>query len=266
MPMRRSSPGAGRGRAAGGSCCASRTSTPGRCREEFVAAHRRGSRLARARLGRRGAAPVAPSRRLSRRARPARRQAGLVYPCFCTRAAIAAEIARALDAPHGPEGPRLSRHLPGAGARRAARRGWQRASPSRSASTWRWRWREPGRSNGRTRRAGTVAADPLALGDVVLARKDAPTSYHLAVTVDDALQGVTPGDARRGSASPRPTSIACCRRCSDWLRRAIATIRCSTDAHGRRYAKRDRALTLRALREAGHTPDEVRAMAAIAAT
>ena len=71
-----------------------------------------------------------------------------------------------------------------------------------------------------------VVADPLAHGDVVLARKDAPASYHLAVTVDDAAQGVT--DVVRGArpVRARPMSTGCCRRCSACRRRATTTIRC----------------------------------------
>jgi glutamyl-Q tRNA(Asp) synthetase len=111
------------------------------------------------------------------------RLADLLYPCFCTRA----EIAASLSAPHGatPLYPGTCRHL--SPATRAARmgepHGWrldmalavERAGPL----TWRDEY------------AGEVAADPLAQGDVILARKDAPSSYHLAVTVDDAAQGVT---------------------------------------------------------------------------
>ena len=108
--------------------------------------------------------------------------------------------------------------------------------------------------------AGRVEARPQALGDVVLARKDVPTSYHLAVTVDDALQGVTL--VTRGADLFSSTNI-------HRLLQALLGLptpryrhhRLLTDAQGKRFAKRDKALTLRSLREAGRTREEVRAMA-----
>lgn len=189
---------------------------------------------------------------------------GLVYPCFCTRAAIKAEIARALDAPQGPEGklyPGTCRAL--TPEERARRRAAGEAYALRL---------DVAKALGRTgpldwhdERAGRVAADPLALGDVVLARKDTPTSYHLAVTVDDALQGITL--VTRGIDLFAATHVHRLLQAllglptPDYCHHALLT-----DAAGRRYAKRDRSLTLRALREAGCTPDEVRAMASSAAT
>jgi glutamyl-Q tRNA(Asp) synthetase len=105
-----------------------------------------------------------------------------------------------------------------------------------------------------------IAAEPERLGDVVVARKDAPTSYHLAVTVDDALQGVTL--VTRGADLFMSTHI-------HRLLQALLDLpvpryrhhRLLTDAQGKRFAKRDRALTLRTLRDAGRTAAEVRAMA-----
>ncbi|MFO1057479.1 MAG: tRNA glutamyl-Q(34) synthetase GluQRS, partial [Dongiaceae bacterium] len=114
---------------------------------------------------------------------------GVLYPCFCTRAAIAAEIAAAAVAPHGgePVYPGLCRGLDpaAAAARRAAGEPHAlRLDAARAAAlAGPLAWEEEGE--------GRVAVDPAALGDVVLARKDIGTSYHLAVTVDDALQGVT---------------------------------------------------------------------------
>ena len=101
---------------------------------------------------------------------------------------------------------------------------------------------------------------PPALGDVVLARKDAPTSYHLAVTVDDAPQGVSL--VTRGDDLFAATHV-------HRLLQALLDLPVPLyhhhplliDASGRRLAKRDRAVTLAALRQAGRTPAEVRAMA-----
>ena len=112
-------------------------------------------------------------------------------------------------------------------------------------------WEEGGRR---------VAADPAALGDVVLARKEVPTSYHLAVTVDDALQGVTL--VTRGQDLFAATHV-------HRLLQALLELptpryrhhRLLTDAQGRRLAKRDKALTIRTMREGGMSADEVLAAA-----
>src|SRR5690606_10125529 len=117
-------------------------------------------------------------------------EAGLLYPCFCTRAEIQAEIAAAGGAPHGPDGPLYPgtcRHLDvgrraermAAGEPFALRLDMGRAVAAAGPLEW------------RDRATGMVRAAPERFGDVVLARKDVPTSYHLAVTVDDALQSVT---------------------------------------------------------------------------
>jgi glutamyl-Q tRNA(Asp) synthetase len=110
---------------------------------------------------------------------------GLLYPCFCTRA----EIAASLSAPHGPGAvyPGTCRHLDEA-ARAAriaagAQHAWRINMADAVARTGPLAWNDE--------RAGPVVARPETHGDVVLARKDAPASYHLAVTVDDAAQGVT---------------------------------------------------------------------------
>src|SRR5262249_20625059 len=116
---------------------------------------------------------------------------GLLYPCFCTRRDIQDEIARAGHAPHGPDGllyPGICRRLDPAEAGRRIAAGTPsalRLDMSRALAV------APGALRFTDRDAGTVIADPAQFGDVVLARKDVPTSYHLAVTVDDALQGVT---------------------------------------------------------------------------
>lgn len=128
------------------------------------------------------------SQRLDLYATAQARLADLLYPCFCTRA----EIAASLSAPHGPEAvyPGACRHR--SAAERAARmgepHGW-RIDMARGVE-------RVGALHWQDERAGSVLADPLSHGDVILARKDAPASYHLAATVDDAAQGVT--DVVRG--------------------------------------------------------------------
>jgi len=181
---------------------------------------------------------------------------GVTYPCFCTRAAIAAEIARAGGAPQGEEGPiypgtcrdlkteeRLRRIASGEGF--ALRLDVARAL----ARTGPLEWEEEGE--------GIIRADPELLGDVVLARKDTPTSYHLAVTLDDALQGVTL--VTRGADLFTATHIhRLLQALLDWTTPRYRHHRLLTDASGKRFAKRDKALTLRALRESGKTPAEIR--------
>jgi len=183
---------------------------------------------------------------------------GLLYPCFCTRREIQAEIARAGGAPQGELGapyPGTCRHL--SAAEREARR---RTAPDYAlrldvaaalARTGPLYWYEAD-----TR----ITADPMARGDVVLARKEIPTSYHLAVTVDDALQGVTL--VTRGVDLFAATHIH--RLLQGLLDLATPRYRhhpLLTDADGRRLAKRDRAVTIRAMREDGMTPEEVIAAA-----
>jgi glutamyl-Q tRNA(Asp) synthetase len=187
---------------------------------------------------------------------------GLLYPCFCTRRDIQAEIARAGGAPQGEMGapyPGTCRRL--SAAERAERRrdmpdfAWRLDVAAALARTGPLDFVEEGQ--GEPRR---VAADAAPLGDVVLARKEIPTSYHLAVTVDDALQGVTL--VTRGADLFAATPV---HRLLQALL-ALPTPRYRhhpllTDRTGRRLAKRDRALTIRAMRAAGMTADEVLAAA-----
>ena len=103
---------------------------------------------------------------------------------------------------------------------------------------------------------GRIEGEPLLFGDVVLARKDTPTSYHLAVTVDDHLQGVTL--VTRGEDLLPSTHVhGLLQRLLGYETPRYAHHRLVTDAQGRRFAKRDKSLTLRALRESGRTPEEV---------
>jgi glutamyl-Q tRNA(Asp) synthetase len=183
---------------------------------------------------------------------------GMLYPCFCTRREILAEIGRAGGAPQGeaePGYPGTCRRLDpaervrrqGSGLDYALRLDLARAL----ALTGPRDWVEEGGGEQRL-----VAADPALLGDVVLARKDVPASYHLAVTVDDALQGVTL--VTRGADLTPATHI---HRILQALL-GLPTPRYRhhlllSDAKGRRLAKRDRALTIQAMRAAGMQPAEV---------
>jgi glutamyl-Q tRNA(Asp) synthetase len=106
---------------------------------------------------------------------------------------------------------------------------------------------------------GLVRAEPERHGDVILARKDFPTSYHLASVWDDALQGVTHvirGEDLRDAAHLH----VLLQRLLDLPQPVYRHHRLVLGDDGKRLAKRDAAATLRALREAGKTPADVRAM------
>jgi glutamyl-Q tRNA(Asp) synthetase len=186
---------------------------------------------------------------------------GLVYPCFCTRADIAREIGQSVAAPHAPDGsavyPGICRALPEAvrAARLAAGEPYAlrldmahalRAVPDRLTFT--------------ELTEGAIICDPAPFGDVVLARKDAPASYHLCVTHDDAAQGVTL--VTRGiDLKPATHLHRLLQALMGWPVPRYAHHGLLTDAGGKRLAKRDNAATLRSLREAGASPEAVRALA-----
>ena len=116
-------------------------------------------------------------------------------------------------------------------------------------------WTESGQDS----EAGSVAAAPQAWGDVVLARKDMPTSYHLAVVVDDARQGVT--DVVRGQDLFWSTSVH--RVLQALLGLPAPTYhhhRLILDAEGKKLSKSTRATALRSLRESGATAADIRRM------
>ena len=183
----------------------------------------------------------------------------LLYPCFCTRHDIADEIARSGGAPQGPDGaiypgickrlsePERARRI-AAGEPYALRLDVAKALALAGPLHW------------HDRAKGDVAATPEIFGDVVLARKDIATSYHLSVTVDDALQGVTL--VTRGEDLFAATHV-------HRLLQALLDLPTPdyhhhgliVDAAGRRLAKRDDARAIRSYKEAGHSAGEVRTMA-----
>ncbi len=172
----------------------------------------------------------------------------LVYPCFCTRADIAREVAASASAPHAPDGAPL---YPGTCRRLSAtERGDRIAAGERfalrlnMASACR-----PGLSY-HEEHDGRVACRPERFGDVVLARKDAPASYHLCVAHDDALQGVTLV-TRGADLKPATDLHRLLQTLMGWPEPAYAHHRLLVDISGRRLAKRDKAATLRSLRAEG---------------
>ena len=121
-------------------------------------------------------------------------------------------------------------------------------------------WREAGAGpDGET---GTIAADPTVWGDVILARKETPTSYHLSVVVDDAAQGVT--HVVRGRDLFHATAAhVLLQRLLGLPTPAYHHHALITDAAGRKLSKSDRDTSLRSLREAGATPADIRRMVGI---
>jgi glutamyl-Q tRNA(Asp) synthetase len=232
---------------------------PARCRPEFAAAIEED--LAWLGLGWDGAVRVQSAHLGEYRAvLDGLAARGLLYPCFCTRTEIQREVAASASAPHAPDGsavyPGTCRHLAdaerarriAAGERFALRLDMARALACVPVPLT---FEEDGK--------GTVICVPARFGDVVLARKDAPASYHLCVVHDDALQGVTLV-SRGEDLKPATDLHRLLQSLMDFPPPRYAHHRLLTDGIGRRLAKRDQAMTLRALREQGVAPEEVRQM------
>lgn len=173
--------------------------------------------------------------------------ANLIYPCFCTRADIAAELAASTSAPHGDFGlpyPGTCRHLSEQ----------ERLARANEAHSWRLDMAKAvgvaGPLHWEDECAGIILAMPETAGDIILARKDAPASYHLASTIDDADMGIT--HVIRGRDLFASTHI-------HRLLQALLALPTPLyhhhalvlDGAGKRLAKRDHATELAALRAQG---------------
>jgi glutamyl-Q tRNA(Asp) synthetase len=195
---------------------------------------------------------------------------GLVYPSFESRGEIARLVAeRETHAPwpRDPDGAPLypgdALSLAPAERRRRMETGVPYAlrldMAAAIARTGALTWSETGTDS----RPGSVTAAPQMWGDVVLARKDMPTSYHLAVVVDDARQGVT--HVVRGKDLFWSTSV---HRVLQALLGLPAPNyhhhRLILDAEGKKLSKSTRATALRALRESGATAADIRRMVGLA--
>ena len=189
---------------------------------------------------------------------------GLVYPAFESRGEIAQYVAQHSHVPwpHDPDGaplyPGLSKKLgPEERKRRmdgepyALRLDMNAALARAGALTWVETGADPKQDH------ETRMAEPEKWGDVVLARKDTPTSYHLSVVVDDALQGIT--HVVRGQDLYQATSV---HRVLQALLGLPVPIyhhhRLILDAEGKKLSKSTRATALRELREQGKTPADIR--------
>ncbi|WP_303719297.1 tRNA glutamyl-Q(34) synthetase GluQRS [Brevundimonas naejangsanensis] len=187
---------------------------------------------------------------------------GLLYRCFRTRKEILDAIG---DAPHGPaEAARPGPHpveeearLLAEGRPFAWRLSLDRAKAALGGAAWdALSFIEEG--SGPDGETGRTKARPETAGDVVLARKDAGTAYHLAVTHDDALHGVS--HVIRGQDLFEATHIQrLIQALMDWPAPVYRHHRLLAGPDGRRYAKRDRSVTLAELRAGGLTPDSLRA-------
>ena len=183
---------------------------------------------------------------------------GMIYPCFCTRRKIQEEIAGISNAPHGPEGalyPGICKNL--GKDERAGR------LASGEARCWRLNTEKArtlcGPLSFDDTFHGEVEVDLTVLGDVVLARKDIATSYHLAVVVDDADQGIS--DVTRGEDLLASTHVH--RVLQALLGLPVPRYhhhRLILDKQGKRLAKRDQARSLRAFRESGMSVADVMAL------
>jgi len=196
---------------------------------------------------------------------------GLIYPSFESRAEIARLVAdREAQAPwpRDPDGAPLypgdAKHMSVAERNRRIEAGEPYAlrldTPTAVVRAGPLNWVESGA--GPRGETGTVAASPSAWGDVILARKETPASYHLAVVVDDAAQGVT--DVVRGSDLFHATA----------LHRLLQTLlglpapryhhhRLILDEAGGKLSKSTRSTGLRELRGRGVTPSEIRRLAGL---
>jgi glutamyl-Q tRNA(Asp) synthetase len=187
---------------------------------------------------------------------------GLLYPCFCRRSDILAEIRRAAEAPHGPDGPlypgtcrNLSRDERQTRINSGSPYALRLDTTKAAARTGALSFEELG--NGPSSERGTITVDPVLFGDVVLARKDTPASYHLAVVVDDAFQGVTL--VTRGNDLFTATHVQrLLQALLDLPAPHYAHHRLILDEQGRKFSKRNSAVTLRLLREQGVTPEQIR--------
>jgi len=199
---------------------------------------------------------------------------GLVYPSFESRAEIVRMVAQRESSgawPRDPDGAPLypgtaktlsasaRERLLASGAPYALRLDMAAALARAGALDWHEQGAGPGGE------ASVVVAQPQAWGDVILARKDTPTSYHLAVVVDDALQGIT--DVVRGADLFWATSVHRLLQCLLDLPapryQHHALIR---DAAGSKLSKSTRATGLRELRAAGLTPGDIRRQLGLAAS
>jgi len=191
---------------------------------------------------------------------------GLVYPSFESRAEIAKLVAERERAwPRDPDGaplyPGNAKQLPPDERARRIEQGVPYAlrldMEAAIARAGDLAWRE--RGGGPQGERGRIVADPRAWGDVIVARKETPTSYHLSVVIDDAVQGIT--DVVRGRDLFYATSVhRLLQRLLDLPEPAYRHHGLIRDTDGHKLAKSTGATGLRELREAGMSVAELRGL------
>lgn len=183
------------------------------------------------------------------------REQGLVYPCFCTRRDIQEEWARMGAAPQGPDAP----VYPGTCRILTAEK-----SAEKTAAGVPFAWRLDsekaaalaGPLTFHDLRFGGIPVNPALLGDVVLARKDIGTAYHLAVVVDDAYQEIS--HVTRGEDLLPSTHVhRMLQVLLDLPEPVYLHHPLMLDEHGNRLAKRNDALSVAAMRESGISSQQV---------
>lgn len=201
------------------------------------------------------------------------RRLGLLYPAFLSRAETAAKLAGIESSgriwPRDPDG---APHYPG-NDRLLSLSERERRIATGAPHAWRLdmqavldglgtdlSWTE--RGSGPDGETGRIKADPGAWGDVILARRDVPASYHLSVTVDDGLQAIT--DVIRGEDLFAATSV---HRLLQHLLGLPAPVYhhhgLVRDSNGRKLSKSDGATSIASLRHQGATPEEILTLAAL---
>lgn len=191
------------------------------------------------------------------------RQRRLIYPCFCTRRAVQAEAARHVTG-KDPDGAPIyagtCRHLPDAALAEAYSKGsavaWRldmaAAQAARRGSPLGWVELE----SPHARTGQMIAGQPELWGDVILARRDVATSYHLSVVCDDAVQGVT--HVVRGQDLFNATSLH--RLLQELLELPVPVYhhhRLLKDDQGQKLAKSRGSMSLQAMRAQGMSPSDV---------
>lgn len=183
---------------------------------------------------------------------------GVLYPCFCTRKEIQTEASQINNAPQGSIATKAKHYL--GKCKNLSPQEIETRMNTHAPYAWRLNCQKAAKITGplswHDERHGSFITHPEKLGDVILARKDCPTSYHIAVVVDDAAQGITL--VSRGEDLLEATHIH--RLLQELLNFPTPTYYHHSlirDITGKRLAKRDNASSLNELQQQGLSPQEV---------
>ncbi len=184
------------------------------------------------------------------------REMEVLYPCFCSRKKIEAEQSNVGLAPHGSDSPKYSGSCREIGSEERECRmangdphSWRLDCSKAYSMTGQLQWFD--------QLAGNINVEPSILGDVIISRKDIATSYHLAVTLDDADQGITL--ISRGEDLMESTHVHRLLQCllglpvPQWCHHKLIT-----NSDGERFSKREGSLTLKEMRDSGIKAKDLR--------